>query len=155
MQKPIPAAGVPAKRGESAYPQPYAAQVAGRTKRKLGNCFGLTNFGVNQTELEPGSVSALLHYHDRQDEFIYILEGTPTVVIGKEEFQLAPGDCVGFKAGTGIPHQLVNRSQGKVVYLEIGDRTPGDTGGYPDDDLAWVWTEDGRLTFTRRDGTPY
>jgi len=70
----------------------------------------------------PEAVSALFHYHTVQDEFVLVLQGNPTVVIGGEEHQLVPGDCVGFKAGTGIAHQLVNRTQANVTYIEIGDR---------------------------------
>jgi uncharacterized cupin superfamily protein len=90
--------------GKTIYPQPYAALVEGRLKRKLGEYFGLTNFGVNLTHLAPGAISALAHHHSKQDEFIFILEGTLTLVLGKEEFVLNPGDCYGFKAGTGIAH---------------------------------------------------
>jgi uncharacterized cupin superfamily protein len=154
-ERPMKAADVAAKRGQTIYPEPFARRVAGRTKRKLGDVFGLTNFGVNLTHLEPGAVSALLHYHTVQDEFVFILEGNPTVVIGNEEYQLAPGDCVGFKAGTGVPHQVANRTQEVVAYIEVGDRSPDDSGAYPDDDLTGYQAPDGSWILTRKDGTPY
>ena len=154
-KRPISSLSVTVTKGATFYPEPFARQVQGRIKKKLGDLFGLTNFGVNLTQLEPGSVSALLHYHTTQDEFIYVLEGTPTLVIDEDEFQLAPGDCMGFKAGTGIAHQLVNRSDQMVTYLEIGDRSPDDTGGYPRDDLKAELAADGSWVFTRKDGTPY
>jgi len=115
----------------------------------------LTNFGINQTELAPGAVSALAHYHSKQDEFIYILQGTPTVLIDNKEHVMEPGDCVGFKAGTGIAHQLANKSAELVVYLEIGDKTPLDEGAYPNDDLTFKITADGTCLFAHKDGTPY
>ena len=93
-EKPIRALDVDARRGQTVYPAPFASQVAGRTKRKLGDVFGLRNFGVNLTQLEPGAVSALFHSHALQDEFVYVLKGNPTVAIGDEEYSLAPGDCV-------------------------------------------------------------
>lgn len=138
----------------SNYPEPFASRMAGRTKRQLGDVFGLSNFGVNLTRLEPGAMSALRHAHTLQDEFIYILEGTPTLVTDAGETQLAPGMCAGFKAGEGGGHQLVNRGTGVTVYLEVGDRTPGDTVSYPDDDIE-AYLEDGVWKFRRKNGQPY
>ncbi len=109
--------------------------MQGRVKRQLGEVFGLSNFGVNLTRMAPGSISALRHSHSRQDEFIYILEGAPTLITESGETQLEPGMCAGFKAGEGGGHQLVNRSGGVVIYLEIGDRSEGDSVFYPDDDI--------------------
>ncbi|NJM57004.1 MAG: cupin domain-containing protein [Synechococcales cyanobacterium RU_4_20] len=141
--------------GQTIYPAPYNTIVQGRLKRKLGEFFGLTNFGVNLTHLLPGSSSALAHCHSKQDEFIFILEGTPTVILGTEEFVLWPGDCYGFKAGTGIAHQLINRSDLEVIYLRIGDRTPGDQVEYPDDDLQATQLQNGAWLLTHKDGRSY
>jgi uncharacterized cupin superfamily protein len=154
-QLPISAQFVPATMGQTIYPEPYAAQVKGRLKRKLGDYFSLTQFGVNLTQLLPGAVSALAHSHSKQDEFILILEGSPTLVLGEAEFSLNPGDCYGFKAGTGIAHQLVNRSSEVAIYLEIGDRTPGDKVEYPNDDLTATQAANGAWILTHKDGTPY
>ncbi len=152
---PISARSVPATAGRTIYPEPYASRVKGRLKRKLGDYFGLTRFGVNLTQLLPGAVSALAHSHSKQDEFILVLEGSPILVLGEEEFALSPGDCYGFKAGTGIAHQLINRSSETVIYLEIGDRTPGDKVEYPNDDLEATLSIDGAWILTHKDGTPY
>lgn len=154
-QSPISAKSISASMGKTIYPEPYASLVEGRLKRKLGEFFGLTNFGVNLTHLSPGAISALAHSHSKQDEFIFVLEGTPTLILGEEEFTLNPGDCYGFKAGTGIAHQLVNRSQESVAYLEIGDRTPGDEVEYPNDDLKATQLTNGEWTVTHKDGRPY
>jgi uncharacterized cupin superfamily protein len=154
-RSPISAKSIPATMGKTIYPAPYAALVEGRLKRKLGEYFGLTNFGVNLTHLLPGAMSALAHSHSKQDEFIFILEGTPTLVLGQEEFILHPGDCHGLKAGTGIAHQLINRSQENVIYLEIGDRTEGDKVEYPNDDLKATQLTNGEWMITRKDGRPY
>jgi uncharacterized cupin superfamily protein len=154
-QAPISAQSVSATMGKTIYPEPFASQVKGRLKRKLGEYFGLTQFGVNLTHLEPGAVSALAHSHSKQDEFIYILEGSPTLVLGEQEFLLNSGDCCGFKAGMGIAHQLVNRSEATVTYLEIGDRTVGDEVEYPNDDLKAVQANDGAWILTHKDRSPY
>ena len=151
----ILAAEAPPRTKPSNYPEPFASRMAGREKRPLGDLFGLTNFGVNLTRLVPGAISALRHAHSRQDEFIYILRGEPTLVTDAGETPLGPGMCAGFKGGTGNAHHLVNRTAAEVVYLEIGDRTVGDAGSYPDDDIQAVLNTDGKWGFTHKDGTPY
>lgn len=156
-QKPpvaLRAADAPLRTKPSNYPEPFASRMSGRFKRPLGDLFGLGNFGVNHTRLAPGAVSALRHAHTKQDEFIYILEGHPTLCTDEGRTPLAPGMCAGFKAGTGNGHMLHNETAQDVVYLEVGDRTPGDEGSYPDDDLK-ASLVDGKWVFTHKDGTPY
>ena len=142
------------KAKQSNYPEPFASMVAGRFKRPLGDVFGLKNFGVNLTKLAPGAISALRHAHTVQDEFIYILQGTPTLITDAGETLLSAGMCAGFKSGSGSGHHMVNRSAENVVYLEIGDRNPGDAASYPDDDLQALF-ESGQWVFKHKDGKPY
>src|SRR5262249_27458453 len=153
--EPIAAVEVPVSNRRSIYPAPFSAQVEGRSKHRLGDHFGVMNFGINLTELAPGSVSALLHHHTKQDEFVYVVSGTPTLVLADKEYLLRAGDCCGFKAGTGVGHQLVNRSDSVVLYLEIGDRTAGDYATYPKDDLMFTQVEGGAWILAHKDGTPY
>ncbi len=150
----IVAAEAPKRTKPSNYPAPFASRVAGREKHPLGDLFGLTNFGVNLTRLAPRAASALRHAHTKQDEFVYILQGQPTLHTDEGRTLLCPGMCAGFKAGTGNAHQLVNESSEEVVYLEVGDRTPGDEGAYPDEDLK-VSFVDGQWQYAHKDGTPY
>lgn len=150
----ITAADAPLRTRPSNYPEPFASRMAGRQKRPLGDLFGLTNFGVNLTRLAPGAVSALRHAHSRQDEFVYILQGHPTLHTDAGHTPMAPGDCAGFAAGSGDGHRLVNETAQEVVYLEVGDRTEGDEASYPDDDLQAAQT-DGQWRFAHKDGTPY
>ncbi len=150
----VRAADAPLRLKASNYPEPFASRMSGRQKRPLGDLFGLVNFGVNLTRLKPGAVSALRHAHTKQDEFVYILEGAPTLVTDAGRTALAPGLCAGFKAGTGDAHHLLNETDQDVVYLEIGDRSPGDEGSYPDDDIEARLVAAG-WRFTHKDGTPY
>jgi len=150
----ILAASAPPRAKPSVYPEPFYGRMLKREKRTLGDLFGLKNFGVNLTRLAPGGESALLHRHSRQDEFVYVLEGEPTLVTDSEEVQLSPGMCAGFPA-QGLAHQLVNRTDRDVVYLEIGDRTAGDEADYPRDDLKAALGPDGQWVFTHKDGRPY
>ena len=157
MPKPliaIQADDVAPRNKPSNYPEPFASRMLGREKRQLGDAFGLSNFGVNLTRLAPNAVSSLRHSHSRQDEFIYILQGSPTLCTDQGNTRLSPGMCAGFKAGTGNAHQLINNTDELVVYLEVGDRTPGDQGVYPDDDIQ-AELQEGKWRFTHKDGTPY
>ena len=154
-QEPITATEVEQTSYRSLYPEPFASMMKGRVKRKLGDHFGLDNFGINLTELAPGAMSALKHHHQTQDEFIYILSGTPTLIFGDQEYLMNPGDCFGFKKAQNIGHQLVNKADSPVLYLEIGDRSEGDSVDYPDNDLIARSKDDGGWEFLHKDGTPY
>jgi uncharacterized cupin superfamily protein len=150
------AAEVPPRARKSIYPEQFVSRVGGRIKRALGEPFGLTNFGINLTTLKPGAMSALRHAHTKQDEFVFILEGHPTLNTDEGETELRPGMCAGFSCGTGNGHHLINRGKTDVLYLEIGDRTAGDAAAYPDDDLQVLKSPDGvSRTFVHKDGTPY
>jgi len=148
------ATDVPARTKPSNYPEPFASRMQGRVKRQLGDVFHIQKFGVNLTQLAPGAQSSLFHQHTKQEEFIYILSGFPTLVLDRGEIKLEPGMCSGFTPGQGA-HQLVNQTAEVVTYLEIGDRISGDEGAYPRDDLVALLGPDGQWTWTRKDGSPY
>lgn len=149
----IVAAEAPPRTKPSIYPAAFAPSVAGRVKQPLGDLFGLTNFGVNLTRLPPGCASALRHAHTVQDEFVYVLEGIATLRDDDGDTQVSAGMCAGFKAGGGA-HQLLNLGDQDVVYLEVGDRSPGDSVDYPNDDLA-ARNIDGAWRFFHKNGAPY
>ena len=151
----LKASEAPPRVKPTSYPEPFASRMSGRLKRPLGDLFGLANFGVNLTRLAPGAISALRHAHSKQDEFVFILEGEPTLHTDEGRTRLSPGMCAGFKSGTGNGHCLVNETEQDVVYLEIGDRTPDDEGSYPRDDLKASLGSDGKWIYTHKDGRPY
>lgn len=150
----VEARDVPLREKITTYPEPFASRMQGRRKRQLGEFFGLQNFGVNLTHLAPGAMSSLRHAHTRQDEFLYVVQGRPTLRTDEGRLQLSPGMCVGFKAGTGNAHHLHNETSDEVLYLEIGDRMPGDEVSYPEDDLQVVRVG-GKGLYAHKDGTPY
>ena len=104
--------------------------------------------------LKPGGRSALRHWHTLQDEFIWVVEGEIVLVTDAGEQVLTPGTAAGFPAGKQDAHYLVNRTARDVLYLEVGDRTPGDLPNYPDDDFAAAYV-DGQRVWTRKDGTRF
>jgi uncharacterized cupin superfamily protein len=138
----------------SAYPDQYKKSVEGREKTVLGDLAGLSQFGVNRTRLKPGAASSLRHWHEQEDEFIYVLDGELTLVEDSGETVLKPGDAAGWKAGVANGHMLVNKSSRDAVYLEIGSRLPRERAHYPDYDLVYTRDENG-IIVTHRDGTPY
>ena len=150
----IVALEAPLRTKPSNYPEPFASRMAGREKRALGDLFALQNFGVNLTRLKPGGASALRHAHSKQDEFIYVMQGAPVLVTDAGETQLSPGMCAGFRAGTGNGHQLLNRTADDVLFLEVGDRSAGDSIMYPDDDIR-ADLVDSVWKFTHKDGREY
>jgi uncharacterized cupin superfamily protein len=140
----------------SGYPEPYRSRVLPRHKRRLGDAFGLTRIGVNQTTLPPGKESSMRHWHTHEDEFVYVLEGEVVLRTEAGEHVLRAGMCAGFAAGAKDGHQLINRSDRPAVYLEISNRDEADTAYYPDPDVDLVWNApQAPGKFTRRDGTPY
>ncbi|WP_291296754.1 cupin domain-containing protein [Elioraea sp.] len=144
-----------AEAGGTSYPAPFRAAVAGRTFRRLGDAFGLTQFGVNLVRLAPGAASALRHAHSAEDEFVLVTEGTPTLITHDGEQALAPGMVAGFPAGTGDAHHLVNRTEADVVFLVVGTKAhERDVVTYPDDDLR-VEPSPGGRRFVKADGSPW
>ena len=141
-------------RTKGVYPSPHRTVTDGREKAALGNVAGLTQFGVNLTRLTPGAASALRHWHEQEDEFIYVLEGELVLIEDDGEKSLKPGDCAGFKAGSSNGHQLVNKSQRDAVYLEIGTRAATERCHYPDVDLVMERNARG-MRFLHRSGEPY
>jgi uncharacterized cupin superfamily protein len=135
------------------YPPPHDRLVGGCSRKRLGHAAGLDQFDVNLATLAPGSASALRHWHNLEDEFVYVLDGELVLIEDEGETVIRSGDAAAFKAGVANGHHLVNRSRRKVVYLEIGSRRPGEIVHYVDVDLALTATDTG-ARFTRKDGSP-
>jgi uncharacterized cupin superfamily protein len=148
----IEISGVPAQQIAS-YPKDFAQVIAGREKQRIGDEVELTQFGVNITRIKAGSASALRHWHEQEDEFIYMLDGELILRENDGETVLKPGDAAGFKAGSGIAHCLVNRSARDAVYLEVGTRAKSERVHYPDVDFMMERDESGRRYF-RKSGEP-
>jgi uncharacterized cupin superfamily protein len=136
------------------YPPPLDRVVVGRERKRLGNAVGLDQFGVNLTTLKPGAASALRHWHEQEDELVFILAGELVLIEDEGETLLKPGDAAGFKANSPNGHHLVNRSQRDAVYLEIGTRSKDERAEYPDVDLVMIRDEKG-ARYTRKNGKPY
>jgi uncharacterized cupin superfamily protein len=144
----IDIAAIPAQQIAS-YPKEFAPVISGREKQKLGDAAGLTQFGVNITRIKAGSASALRHWHEQEDEFIYMLAGELVLQENDGESVLRPGDAAGFKAGSGVAHCLVNRTGRDAVYLEVGTRAAHERVHYPDVDFMMERDGNGRRYFRK------
>lgn len=143
---------LPARR-TTIYPPPLDQGFDKRAKRALTEVLGLTQFGVNLTTLEPGGQSAHRHWHAAEDEAIYIVEGTLTLVTDDGEHILTVGMMAGFPAGSTNGHHVVNRSTVPGTYLEVGTRARDDDVVYSDIDLQ-LTKRDGQSRFSRKTGEP-
>jgi uncharacterized cupin superfamily protein len=132
------------------YPAPHDVPCRQRGRRRLSDAFGLTQFGANLLELPPGAWSSHRHWHERQDEFVYVVEGEVTLVTNAGETRLTAGMFAGFRANDGNGHHLVNRSSALAKVMEVGTRTIEETAHYSDIDMIYREGE-GYLT---RDGRP-
>jgi uncharacterized cupin superfamily protein len=149
----IEAASLSARVG-SIYPAPFAEPLQGREKRALGDVVGLSQFGVNLVTLKPGAWSSQRHWHENEDEFVYVLEGEITLITDAGEIALLPGMAAGFPAGKPDGHHLINRTDRPALYLEVGTRCATEVAHYSDIDLAGR-KENGKFAFTRKNGEPY
>src|SRR5215467_12099619 len=111
-------------RNSSGYPEPYRSRVLPREKRALGDALGLTLIGVNLTTLLPGKESSMRHFHTREDEMVFILEGEIVLRTDEGEQVLTAGMCAGFPAGSRNGHHFINRGGQPARYLEISNRHP-------------------------------
>jgi len=136
------------------YPPPYDRVVLGRERKRLGNAAGLAQFGVNLTTLKPGAASALRHWHEQEDELIFVLEGEVVLIEDDGETVLKPGDAAGFKANNPNGHHLVNKSSRDTVFLEVGTRSKYERAHYPDIDMMVVRDDKG-MRYTHKNGEPY
>lgn len=136
------------------YPEPHHDGFAGRSRKQLGRAAGLEQFSVSLTTLKPGTACSHRHWHESEDELIYIFQGELVLCENGGETLLRAGDAAGFKAGVADGHCVVNRTDRDAVFLEIGARSRNDRVDYPDIDLINT-TVDGVLRYFHRSGEPY
>jgi uncharacterized cupin superfamily protein len=136
------------------YPPPFNKAVEGRARKRLGRAAGLTQFGVNICTLKPGSASSQRHWHENEDEFVYVLEGEVVLCEDGGETALKSGDAAAWKAGVPNGHCLINRSHRDAVFIEVGTRAATERATYSDIDMMVV-RDEGGFRYTRKNGAPY
>jgi uncharacterized cupin superfamily protein len=149
--KPMPRITVQAWTEHAGGPNPITGVDCGPHADKiLGDVAGLSQFGVRLERLAPGSCSSHRHWHETEDEFVFVLSGA-LVLVEDEETPLGAGDAAGWAAGSPVAHKLENRSAEPAIYLVVGTRASQGVVHYPDHDVVMVHDEGGRR-FTRSDG---
>jgi uncharacterized cupin superfamily protein len=128
--------------------------VEGRERKRIGRAAGLTQFGVNICTLKPGASSSQRHWHEKEDELVYVLEGEVVLREDTGETTLKAGDAAAWKAGVANGHCLINRTNRDARIIEIGTRAAGELAHYPDIDMKVVRDENG-ARYTKKDGTAY
>ncbi|WP_210484359.1 cupin domain-containing protein [Microvirga antarctica] len=83
--------------------------------------FGLTALGINHERLPPGRRTSFPHAESAEEEFVYVIAGTPDVWLDGELHRLQPGDGIGFPAGTGLSHSFLNNTETEVQLLVVGE----------------------------------
>lgn len=129
---------------------PYSAQFFSDTG-------GLTQFGAFVEILPAGSASSVKHWHANEDEMVYMLSGTVTVIEGDSATALHAGQAATFKAGAPLGHCIRNEGTTEARYLVIGTRSSGDTVTYPDNNCILHFTRQGDTKtrhWTTLDGAP-
>jgi uncharacterized cupin superfamily protein len=136
------------------YPPPFDKAVVGRSRKRLGNAAGITQFGVNLCTLKPGAASSQRHWHENEDELVYVLQGEVVLCEDGGETVLKPGDAAAWKAGVANGHSLVNRSDRDAVFIEVGSRAATERAYYSDIDMMIERDEKG-ARYSRKNGEPY
>jgi uncharacterized cupin superfamily protein len=133
------------------YPDPFAADVAGRFYSRLGDAFGQKDFGASHVILAPGAMSAQRHWHEQEDEMVIMLSGEAVLVEDDSRAIMRPGDCAIFPKGVANGHHLVNETSEECVFVAIGRQGNG-ICHYPDIDLRFTGERD---AYVHKDGAPY
>lgn len=136
------------------YPPPFNKAVEGRGRKRLGRAAGLTQFGVNLCTLKPGAASTHRHWHENEDEFVYVLSGEVVLREDDGDTVLKSGDAAAWKAGVANGHCLVNRSDRDALFIEVGTRAPNERAHYSDIDMQ-VERDDKGIRYTKKNGEPY
>jgi uncharacterized cupin superfamily protein len=136
------------------YPAPFNKAVEGRARKRMGRAAGLTQFGVNLCTLKPGAASSQRHWHENEDELVYVLSGEVVLVEDGGETVLKPGDAAGWQAGVRNGHCLINRSNRDAVFIEVGTRAPQERAHYSDIDMQVV-RDHKDFRYLHKNGAPY
>jgi len=136
------------------YPPPHNKAVEGRSRKRLARAAGLSQFGVNVCTLKPGAASSQRHWHEHEDELVYVLEGEVVLREDDGETVLKPGEAAAWKAGVANGHCIINRSNRDAVFIEVGSRAPTERAHYSEIDMKVERDERG-FRYTKKNGQPY
>ena len=120
--------------------------------RRYSKVGGLTQYGAYIETLAPGSRSSERHWHEKEEEFLYLISGEATLVENDGEHVMLPGDAACWPAGIPNAHHVINRSNSPCTYVIVGTRPTHDVCHYPDSGRA-LHTEGDTWRIVAGDGT--
>jgi uncharacterized cupin superfamily protein len=146
---------------ETSHKYPHSDEYTGHL-RSIGSDAGLLKIGVNLARLAPGERSSWPHAEEKEEEFVYVLEGEVDAWIDGVLHAMRPGDFAAFPSGTGISHCFLNNSERDVLLLVGGESSKRDSRIYyplhPQrrDDMPWSgwWDDVPKRRFGSHDGMP-
>ncbi|ASJ97821.1 cupin domain-containing protein [Shewanella marisflavi] len=115
----------------------HSNQYASHQKH-IGDAAGCRQIGVTMERLEPGKISSVAHYHTKEEEHLYALQGEATLFINGEPHDFKQGDYICFTANSGVSHTLKNESDADFLFLVLGNRDPHDVVVYPEHNKVQV-----------------
>jgi len=133
----------PSSRNTEGIYEPFDSAIVPLTRHRHGARFGmdfqyLSRFGggsavgVALEVLPPGLQANPAHYHMLEEEHVYVLDGSMTLLLGEREYLMEQGHYVCFPPGQKAGHALINRTAEPCRYLIIGSRHPHDVSIHTD-----------------------
>lgn len=117
---------------------PWKRLPGSTTFKRLGAYGGGSQVSVGVDILKPGQYSNRFHYHLREEEHIFILKGSATLILGNRRFAMKERDYCCFPAGQRAGHHLFNHTNENCVVMTIGDSRPDDVVCFPDSGKARI-----------------
>lgn len=108
-------------------------------RKQLGAAAGGEELGCSLYELPAEERAWPYHYHTRNEEALYVLDGAGTLRLADENHSLSPGTYVAFPTGEESAHRVVNDSSEPLRYLVVSTMDDPDVVGYPDADALGVY----------------
>ena len=135
------------------YPPPFNKAVEGRFASGWAGP-PVSRISASTSARSPGAASSQRHWHEKEDELVYVLEGEVVLCEDDGETILKPGDAAAWKAGVANGHCLINRSTRDAIFIEVGTRAPAEHAYYSDIDMMVERGEKG-ARYTKKNGEPY
>jgi uncharacterized cupin superfamily protein len=100
----------------------------------LAPLLGSELLGCSLYTIPPGARNWPYHFHRGNEEWVLVVDGTPTLRTPEGERELATGDIVAFPVDEAGAHDLANRSGEDVRVAIFSTLRPSAYSVYPDSD---------------------
>lgn len=131
-------------------PPGYGAPYA-----KLRDNIGAELLAASVVVLGEGQAVCPYHYELVEEEWLFVLSGTPTVRTRGGEQVLEAGDVICFPRGPAGTHRIANDAPAPARVLIVSERAEVAATVYEDSDKVGVFAPDVRLLFRRGDQRDY